>query len=69
MECKSLIIALALLNKKIDYDTAFVISRLEEEFQCEIWGVVEGGHDLDRLHNKIRISSAVLFHDLLLSQK
>ena len=46
-----------------------MMSRLEEEFQCEIWGIVEGGHDLDRLHNKIRISSAYLFHKLLNEHK
>ena len=52
-------------NRKITYDEAVAVSRLEEELQCEVWGVVEGGHDIDRLHNKIRISSAVLFHECL----
>ena len=40
-------------------------SRLEEEFQVEIWGVVEGGHDMDRLNNAVRLSSAGAFMALL----
>lgn len=41
-----------------------VASRLEEEFQVEIWGVVEGGHDMDRLNNAVRISSVGTFMSL-----
>lgn len=40
-------------------------SRLEEEFQLEIWGVVEGGHDMDRLNNAVNLSSAGLLMQLL----
>lgn len=29
------------------------IARLEEEFQMEQWGLVEGGHDLDRAACKV----------------
>lgn len=65
MECKSIIIALALLHGRISYEEAILVSRLEEELQCEVWGVVEGGHDIDRLHNKIRISSACLMYELM----
>lgn len=39
-------------------------SRLEEEFQLEIWGVVEGGHDMDRLNNAVRLSSVGTFMHL-----
>lgn len=39
-------------------------SRLEEEFQVEIWGVVEGGHDMDRLNNAVRLSSVGTFLSL-----
>jgi ATP synthase F1 complex assembly factor 2 len=41
-----------------------VASRLEEEFQVEIWGVVEGGHDMDRLNNAVRLSSVASFLSL-----
>lgn len=40
-------------------------SRVEEEFQVEIWGVVEGGHDMDRLNNSVALASAGLFSSLL----
>lgn len=46
MECKSLVIALALVGRFIDFEQAKIASRVEEEFQIEIWGVVEGGHDM-----------------------
>ncbi len=39
-------------------------SRLEEEFQLEIWGVVEGGHDMDRLNNSVNLSSVGVFMSL-----
>jgi ATP synthase mitochondrial F1 complex assembly factor 2 len=39
-------------------------SRLEEEFQVEVWGVVEGGHDMDRLNNTVRLSSVGTFLSL-----
>jgi len=33
-------------------------SRVEEEFQIENWGLVEGGHDYDRLNCSIQIHAA-----------
>ena len=44
-------------------------SRLEEEFQVEIWGVVEGGHDMDRLNNAVRLSSVGTFMSLYRDHK
>ncbi len=37
---------------------AVMASRVEEEFQIENWGLVEGGHDYDRLNCSIQIHSA-----------
>ena len=37
---------------------AVVASRVEEEFQIENWGLVEGGHDYDRLNCSINIHAA-----------
>lgn len=65
MECKSLVLGLALLGRGITLDHAKLASRLEEEFQVEIWGVVEGGHDMDRLNNSISLSSVRTFLSLL----
>lgn len=36
--CGSLIIALALLEGRVDADTAFTASQLDETFQIEVWG-------------------------------
>ena len=35
-------------------------SRVEEEFQIGIWGMVEGQHDYDRLNTSINVSAALL---------
>jgi hypothetical protein len=40
-------------------------SRIEEEFQVEIWGVVEGGHDMDRLNHSVKLHSSALVLNLL----
>lgn len=39
---------------------AVAAARVEEEFQIESWGLVEGQHDYDRLNSSIQIHSAVL---------
>ena len=61
MECKSLVIALALVCRQINYEQAKIASRIEEEFQIEIWGTVEGGHDMDRLNNSVACSAVDAF--------
>jgi ATP synthase F1 complex assembly factor 2 len=53
----------------LNLDQVKVASRLEEEFQVEIWGVVEGGHDMDRLNNAVSLSSAGVFMRLLWDEK
>merc|ERR1712130_199484 len=35
-----------------------------EEFQAEIWGVVEGGHDMDRLNTTVGLSAVDAFMSL-----
>ncbi len=45
---KSIILALGLQKRALTVDEVFQLSRLDEEMQCKDWGVVEGGHDLDR---------------------
>jgi ATP synthase F1 complex assembly factor 2 len=35
-------------------------ARVEEEFQIESWGVVEGQHDYDRLNCSVQMHAAVL---------
>ena len=55
---KSVILALALHKRKLSIEEVFNLSRLDEEMQCKDWGVVEGGHDLDRAHLKVQLASA-----------
>ena len=38
-----------------------IAARVEEEFQISNWGLVEGGHDYDRLNCSIQLHSAHLF--------
>ncbi|CAH0477068.1 unnamed protein product [Peronospora belbahrii] len=57
-ECKSLITALAVYKRHITAKEAIDICRLEEEFQINNWGLVEGGHDLDRVNCAVKLSSA-----------
>ena len=44
-----------------DMAAAIEASRVEEEFQISIWGMVEGQHDYDRLNASIQLYSAQLF--------
>ena len=43
---------------------ATYLSRMEEEYQLKQWGLVEGGHDMDRLNNAVNLSSVSLFWSL-----
>ena len=38
-------------------DDAVAAARLEEEYQIAQWGMVEGGHDVDRAHINVQIAS------------
>ena len=44
-----------------DVTKAIEASRVEEEFQISNWGLVEGGHDYDRLNCSIQLHSAEVF--------
>lgn len=57
-DCKSLVIALALEKRHLTVAQAIEAARLEEESQIETWGLVEGGHDLDRANIKASVASA-----------
>ncbi|CAN0442791.1 unnamed protein product [Pylaiella littoralis] len=58
MECKSLVIALALLFRKTTVEKAFDAARLEEEYNVERWGMIEGGHDMDRGNTSLALTAA-----------
>jgi ATP synthase F1 complex assembly factor 2 len=49
----------------MDINRALAAARVEEEFNIESWGLVEGGHDYDRLNASIQVTSASLLTDYL----
>jgi len=70
MECKSVILGMAyVLFGLMPVGRARLASRVEEEFQVDIWGVVEGGHDMDRLNNAVNLSAVGLYMGLLRSSR
>jgi len=51
-----------------DVAKASEASRVEEEFQISVWGMVEGQHDYDRLNCSIQLHSANLFAKTILME-
>lgn len=43
---------------RVGYEDAVWAARVEEEFQIDLWGMVEGGHDIDRADMRVRVSAA-----------
>ena len=60
LECKSLVIPLALHGRHIDVGQAVAAARVDEEDQIERWGLVEGGHDHDRVNTDVSVASSSL---------
>lgn len=58
---KSLVIPLAVWRQRIGLKEALTACRVEEEFQTEHWGVVEGGHDLEFNIVDIKVAAASFF--------
>lgn len=57
----SLVIALGIFLGRLQIEEAIELIRLEEDFQVDRWGLVEGGHDVDIADLKVQISSAAVF--------
>lgn len=55
---KSLAIAVALHDAAIDAKQAVAAARSEEQWQANVWGVVEGGHDMDDADILVRLAAA-----------
>ena len=68
-ESKSLLLGLAVLldhyHENQSLQPAVEAARVEEEFQISIWGMVEGGHDYDRLNCAVQIQAATVLKDCL----
>jgi len=75
MEAKSFLVGMAVVRGvqgrygpfASDTDKAVVASRVEEEFQIENWGLVEGGHDYDRLNCSIQIHAATVLMESIVT--
>jgi len=65
VESKSFLVGVCYLHRGITPTEAIHAGRVEEEFQLEQWGLVEGGHDLDRLNAGVSMMSVRAFMDLL----
>ncbi|KAL1291890.1 hypothetical protein HN51_060383 [Arachis hypogaea] len=57
----SLVIAIAVVRDKLQIEEAIELIRLEEDFQVERWGLVEGGHDVDIADLRVQVSSGAVF--------
>ena len=49
---------------RITVDEVKILSHMEEEYQVDLWGVVEGGHDMDRLNNIVNLSAVITYWNL-----
>lgn len=58
---KSLVVAMAVSREKLNIEEAIQVIRLEEDFQIEEWGLVEGGHDIDVADLRCRVAAASVF--------
>lgn len=73
-EAKSFLVALALVANEqyaskngwsMDVEGAIQAARVEEEFNIASWGLVEGGHDYDRLNCSVQMHAAAILKDAL----
>mmetsp|Transcript_41562 Transcript_41562/g.66781 ORF Transcript_41562/g.66781 Transcript_41562/m.66781 type:complete len:174 (+) Transcript_41562:140-661(+) len=62
--CKSLTIPLAIDKGFISSEDAITAARVEEEHQIQVWGLVEGGHDVDRANLTVQVAAASLFLEI-----
>ena len=65
LECKSLVIPLALQARHISVHQAVAAARLDEEDQIARWGLVEGGHDMDRVNADVSVAASSVFLNFL----
>ncbi|GJP57077.1 hypothetical protein CLOM_g16112 [Closterium sp. NIES-68] len=62
---RSLVLALAVARGRLQMDEAMDVIRVEEDFQTDRWGVVEGGHDIDASDLRVRVAAVSVFVRLL----
>jgi len=62
---KSLLTGMALIRGAIDVEQAEMSARVEEDFQIDEWGLVEGGHDIDKADIAVRLAAPRALMSLL----
>ncbi|XP_020779928.1 ATP synthase mitochondrial F1 complex assembly factor 2 [Boleophthalmus pectinirostris] len=63
-QLKSVVLALAMIDRHLSVEKAVLLSRLEEEFQIRQWGNVEWAHDYDMYELRARTAAGALFVQL-----
>ncbi|KAK9869045.1 hypothetical protein WJX84_007544 [Apatococcus fuscideae] len=59
--CRSVVLGFAVLKGQLKVKDAVAAARLEEEWQMQEWGLVEGGHDIDIADINVRVAAPALF--------
>ena len=65
MEAKSFLVGMGVIKGFLTAEEAIKLGRMEEEYQLETWGLVEGGQDIDRLNSGVQIYAAIVYLDML----
>lgn len=65
--CKSVCMAIGGASGGFSVEEVIRAARVEEDYQIEQWGLVEGGHDIDLADGQVRIRSPMVFLELLSS--
>jgi len=63
MNLKSLILGMGVVEGWVSVPLAIAAARLEETFQQEQWGEVEGDHDVERSQLHMWVNAASLFSE------
>uniref|UniRef100_T1J1S3 ATP synthase mitochondrial F1 complex assembly factor 2 n=1 Tax=Strigamia maritima TaxID=126957 RepID=T1J1S3_STRMM len=61
---KSLVLALAVVERRLSCASAVDLARLETEFQISRWGNVEWAHEIELMDSRARVAAATLFTQL-----
>ncbi|XP_051877836.1 ATP synthase mitochondrial F1 complex assembly factor 2 [Pristis pectinata] len=60
-QLKSVVLSLNLIDRNLSVEKAVLLSRLEEQYQIEVWGNVEWAHDYDLYELQSRTAAGALF--------
>lgn len=62
---RSVLIGVAQMHGIVTPESALKLARLEENYQMEEWGLVEGGHDIDEADYAVRVTAPLVFQQFL----